>query len=135
MRERLDSLKRLFYTAARLGVLGSVMLSAQVASAESVDGVQLPDGTKKVGERRFRSGQPFDKTLDYFRTIYPPSKYPRTSIVNQPGVRAVHISFPDGKKHAGLNVYEDRSQRREVRIYMVPAGRKSAEVADRKPKS
>ena len=135
MRERLDSLKRLFYTAARLAVIGSVVLSAQVASAESVDGVQLPDGAKKVGERRFRASQSFDKTLDYFNAVYPRAKYPRTSIVNQPGVRAIHISFPGGKKHAGLNVYEDGNRRREVRIFMVPAGRKSAEVADTKSKS
>ena len=119
MSERLDTPQRVFYMPARLMVVAAALWAA-VATAGVVDGVQLPDGATKVGERRYRAGRDFDATLKYFRTVYPPSQYPRSSIVNQPSVRGVHIAFPRGKKYAGLNVYEDKVNVREVRIYLVP---------------
>ena len=52
-------------------------------------------------------------------TALPATQYPRKSIVNQPGVKAVHIANPSGKgAWEGLNVYEAND---EVRIYVVPA--------------
>ena len=47
----------------------------------------------------------------------PTSTFPRRSIVNQPGVKAVHIINPSGKNFEGLNIYESND---EVRIYVVP---------------
>ena len=37
--------------------------------------------------------------------------------MNQPGVKAVHITNPGGKGWEGLNVYEAND---EVRVYVVP---------------
>ena len=74
-----------------------VLLTGGVARAEVVDGVQLPDGLQKVGEKRYRSPQDCEKTLKYYKTVYPTATYPRRSIVNQPGVKAIHIANPSGK--------------------------------------
>jgi hypothetical protein len=95
------------------------------ASAEVVDGVQLPDGARKVGERRYRSPKDFQETLEYYKLVYSTSTHPRTTIINQPGVRAVHIAFPPGKNVAGLNIYEEKETLREVRIYLVPVETKA----------
>ena len=93
------------------------LLTGGVARAEVLDGVQLPDKSSKVGERRYRVPQDWENTLKYFRTVYPTATYPRRSIVNQPGVKAIHIANPSGKGWAGLNVYEAND---EVRVYVVP---------------
>jgi len=98
-------------------VAAAVLLLAGVARAEILDGVQLPDKTSKVGERRYRVPQDWENTLKYFKTVYPTATYPRRSIVNQPGVKAIHIANPSGKGWAGLNVYEAND---EVRVYVVP---------------
>jgi hypothetical protein len=94
-----------------------VLLTGGVARAELVDGVQLPDKASKVGERRYRVPQDWENTLKYFKTVYPTATYPRRSIVNQPGVKAIHIANPSAKGWAGLNVYEANE---EVRVYVVP---------------
>ncbi|WP_426750943.1 hypothetical protein [Myxococcus sp. Y35] len=116
MMRALDSLKRGFYKARPLGA-ALVALWVAPASAEVVNGAQLPDGSRRVGENRYRSPRDFDGTLDYYRAVYSTSGYPRRQIVNQPGVKAVHISNPSGKNFAGLNIYEAND---EVRIYIVP---------------
>jgi hypothetical protein len=112
----LDSRKGLFYKARPLGAV-VLALWTVVAAAETVSGAQLPDGSQKVGENRYRAPGNFDKTLEYYKTVYPASAYPRRAIVNQPGVKAVHISNPSGKNFEGLNIYETND---EVRLYVVP---------------
>ena len=89
------------------------------ALAEQVMGAQIPDGAQKVGENRYRSNEDFKGTLKRYDGIYPKSVFPRRSIVNQPGVKAVHIVNPSGKNFEGINIYEAND---EVRIYVVPAG-------------
>jgi hypothetical protein len=88
-----------------------------VASAEVVSGAQLPDGSQKVGENRYRAPGDFEKTLDYYKSVYPASAFPRRAIVNQPGVKAIHIVNPSGKNFEGVNIYQAND---EVRIYVVP---------------
>ena len=102
---------------------------AGVVQAETVDGVQLPDKASKVGERRYRVPQDWESTLKYFKTVYPTATYLRRSIVNQPGVRAVHITNPGGKGWEGLNVYEAND---EVRVYVVPPEGVSAKAPKKK---
>ncbi len=94
-----------------------VLMTGGVARAELLDGVQLPDKASKVGERRYRCPQDWESTVKYFKTVYPTATYPRRTIVNQPGVKAIHIANPSGKGWAGLNVYEAND---EVRVYVVP---------------
>lgn len=110
------------YKAALLLVLGGLLV-ATPAVAEVVSGAQLPDGSRKVGDRRYRSPKDYEDTLKYYRSVYPPGAFPRRSIVSQPGVKAVHIVNPSGKNFAGLNVYEARD---EVRIFIVPLAPKSS---------
>ena|ERR1700682_796104 len=86
--------------------------------AETVHGALLPDGAQKVGENRYRAQQDFDAVLKHYKVVYPPSSFPRTMIVNQPGIKAIHIANPSGKNFEGLNIYQTNE---EVRIYVVPA--------------
>lgn len=113
----LDTPTSRLYRVAPLA-LGLVVLSAQEGRAEVVNGVQLPNGVKEVGENRYRTNEDFEATLKYFRTVYPPAQYPRKAIVNQPGVKAVHISNPSKKHFEGINIYEAEQ---EVRIFIIPA--------------
>lgn len=116
MTRALDTMRRHFYKARPLGAAMCALWVA-TAGAEVVSGAQLPDGSQKVGENRYRAPRDFEATLDYYRSVYSTSSYPRRQIVNQPGVKAVHISNPSGKNFAGLNIYEANE---EVRIYIVP---------------
>jgi hypothetical protein len=116
MTRALDSLKGLFYKPRPLGA-AVVALWVSVASAEVVSGAQLPDGSQKVGENRYRAPGDFEKTLEYYKSVYPASAFPRRAIVNQPGVKAVHIVNPSGKNFEGVNIYQAND---EVRIYVVP---------------
>lgn len=130
----LDSRKAFSYKARPLGAV-VVALWAAVAAAEAVSGAQLPDGSQRVGENRYRAPGDFEKTLEYYKVVYPVGSYPRRSIVNQPGVKAVHISNPSGKNFEGLNIYETND---EVRLYVVPlqstpAAAKPVKKADPKP--
>ena len=102
----------------RLVVAVSGMLVPGVARAEILDGVQFPDRTVKVGERRYHVPQDWENTLKYFKTVYSTAQFPRRTIVNQPGVKAIHLANPDGRGGwVGLNIYEAND---EVRVYVVP---------------
>ncbi len=95
------------------------MVMALSAFADSELGAQLPDGAHKVAEHRYKSSTDFEGTLKYYKNVYPASSNPRKSVVNQPGVKAVHIPNTSGKgAWEGLNIYEAND---EVRIYVVPA--------------
>ncbi|MDY7225192.1 hypothetical protein [Hyalangium rubrum] len=103
-----------------------------VAAADVVNGAQIPDGAQKVGENRYRAAGDFEETLKYYRTVYPVQAYPRRSVVNQPGVKAVHIVNPSGKNFEGLNIYEAND---EVRIYVVVAAPPPKPVKKAEPKA
>jgi len=105
-------------------VLGASVGLATGARSETVHGAHLPDGAQKVGENRYRVSQDFETTMKHYKAVYSPANYPRTMIVNQPGIKAVHIANPSGKNFEGLNIYQAND---EVRIYIVPA-------AETKPK-
>jgi hypothetical protein len=96
----------------------ALVLLASPAFAEQVLGAQLPDQAKKVAELRYRTSQDWDDTMKYFRGVYPKEKYPRRDIINQPGVRAIHLANPNGKGWEGLNIYQAND---EVRIFVVPS--------------
>jgi hypothetical protein len=117
----LDTLRGHFYKTRPLWAAGVLVLAA-VALAEMVGGVQLPNGSQKVGEDRYRAPDDFEGTLKYFKSVYPEAKFPRKSIVNQPGVKAIHIENPAGKNFEGLNIYE--AAEGEVRIFIVRTSRK-----------
>ena len=96
-----------------------VVMFGASAWGESELGAQLPDGAHKVAEHRYKSSSDFEGTLKFYKNIYPATTNPRKSVVNQPGVKAVHIPNTSGKgAWEGLNIYEAND---EVRIYVVPA--------------
>ena len=123
MTQRLDRLRHALYKARPFaaavvaGLVVGVVVVGAPARAEVVGGAQIPDGAQKVGENRYRAPGDFEDTLKYYRAVYSAGSYPRKSIVNQPGVKAVHISNPSGRNFEGLNIYEAND---EVRIYIVP---------------
>lgn len=114
LRSRLDRWFRDLYKPRPLLLV--VALASTGVSAEQVGGVNLPDGAAKVGEDRYKSRDDFKGTMKHYQSVYPPGSFPRKVIVNQPGIKAVHISNPSGKGWEGLNIYEAND---EVRIYVV----------------
>ena len=89
------------------------------AWGETELGAVVPDGARKVAEHRYKSSTDFEGTMKFYKNVYPASTNPRKSIVNQPGVKALHIPNTSGRgSWEGLNIYEAND---EVRIYVVPA--------------
>ena len=80
---------------------------------------------------RFQVDRSYEDTLKFFKTVYPPAKYPRRSIANQPGIKAVHIENPEAKPGGwdGLNVYELKG---ETRIYVLVAPKERKAGAGRR---
>jgi len=105
--------------------LALLLLAAPVCLASEADlGAPVPDGSRKVAELRYRSSTDWDNTLKWYQRHTNLSR-PKM-IINQPGIKAVHLFNPSGKKRwEGLNVYEANG---EVRISIVPVeknGKKS----------
>ncbi len=105
------------YKAALVTLL---LAAPAVARAERVAGAQLPDGSTRIEAYRYRIERNYADTLKFYRTVYPPARYARRQIVNQPGVRAVHIENPAPRPGGwdGLNVYELRG---ETRVFVLVA--------------
>jgi hypothetical protein len=101
----------------RVSTLAVLLAFPLLAHAELVEGAQLPDGSRKVGEHRYRSPLGYEETKKYFRFAYPEATHPRRTIADQPNVRGFHIVTATGKGFEGLNVYEAND---EVRIFIVP---------------
>lgn len=82
-----------------------------------VRGAWLPGGSARIAEDRYRAPSGWEETLKFYKNTYPPAKYPRRSIVNQPSIKAVHIVNGEGGDWEGLNVYE--LQGGEVRLFVL----------------
>lgn len=117
MRTSLDTPKRRFYIPLPVWAGLVALLLAGQAVASSQKGVQLPDGARQVGEDRYRAPDDYDGTLKYYRLVYPPARYRWKAVIDQPGVKATHITL-NLKGVEGLNIYEAND---EVRIYLVSA--------------
>ncbi|GEJ57868.1 hypothetical protein AMYX_26090 [Anaeromyxobacter diazotrophicus] len=107
--------------------LAAVCLTAAAAArAERVAGAALPDEARPVEANRYRVEKSYEETLKFYKAVYPPGRYPRKAIVNQPGVKAVHIVNPESKPGGweGLNVYELNGETR-VFVLVSPKEKKS----------
>ncbi|MFL5260936.1 MAG: hypothetical protein ACJ79E_10785 [Anaeromyxobacteraceae bacterium] len=95
-------------------------LAAPAMAAERAAGAHLPDEARQVEPNRYRVEKSYEDTLKFFKTVYPPAKYRRHAIANQPGVKAVHIENPEARPGAweGLNVYELQG---ETRVFVLVA--------------
>ncbi len=103
----------------RLNLVIAAALIALPALAETDLGAQIPDNARKVAEHRYRAAGDYEAVMKFYKNTYSPSNYPRRAIVNQPGIKAVHIANPSGKGGwEGLNIYVTND---EVRISVVPA--------------
>jgi hypothetical protein len=89
-----------------------------LALAEKVAGAALPDEARKIGERRYQVDRKYEDVLKFFRATYPPARYTRRPIADQPGIKAVHIENPEAKPGSweGLNVYELKG---ETRVFVL----------------
>ncbi len=89
-----------------------------IALAEKVAGATLPEDARRIGEHRYQVARKYEEALKFFRAAYPPAKYPRRTIVDQPGVKAVHIENPEARPGSwdGLNVYELKG---ETRVFVL----------------
>jgi hypothetical protein len=112
----------------RLMVVAAVVAGS--AWAESDLGATLPEYARQVGEHRYKSPNDWEGTMKFYKKVYSPSTY--RNVINQPGVKAIHIPNPSGKgEWLGLNVYEANE---EVRIYVVPNESVSGSKKPAKPK-
>jgi hypothetical protein len=115
-KKAVDRLSRVAYKARHFLTV-ALLLTATPAQARDlvVRGAVLPSGSKLVGEGRYKSPNNYADTLKFYSRTYRDN--PRKTIVNQPGIRAVHI-VNDGKGDwEGLNIYELDG---ETRIFVVP---------------
>jgi len=107
--------------------LAAVFLAAPgYALAEKASGATLPDEARLVEPNRYRVERSYEDTLRFFRSVYPPARFPRRPIANQTGLRGVHIENPEARPGSweGLNVYELKG---EVKVFvLVTPGKREA---------
>jgi len=115
MKHPLDSQAACRYKAGLVFAVALLMWTGQAEAKDLVvKGAILPTGSRQVGEDRYKSSLNYAETLEYYKKVY--KENPRKTIVNQPGIRAVHIVNDSGGEWEGLNIYELDS---ETRIYVV----------------
>ena len=87
-------------------LLGSALFSSVAWADSTAHGAILPQGAREVGPDRYQAAAPFAETMKFYQKIYSAERYPRKSIADIPGVRAVHLSNPNHTGWDGLNIYE-----------------------------
>ena len=114
-----DRFRALAYIAAFL-VAGAVAAPARAAEYQTYLGATLPKWARKIGEHRFQSPWDWHTTIRWLNKTYTSrAEYPRIRIVNQPGVKAIHLK--NARKRGGwegMNVYQLADGR--VRFYVLP---------------
>jgi hypothetical protein len=102
---------------AALFALGSLLLAAPPAFAGNpvARGALLPPGSQQVGEDRYKSPSNYADTLTFYSKQYKGN--PRKPIVNQPGIRGIHLVNDGRGDWEGLNIYELDG---ETKIFVVP---------------
>jgi hypothetical protein len=99
----------------RIALLLAALLAAGGFKAR---GFSLPDGAVKVDDDRYRLPQTWEDAIRWYRSVYPPAKYPRSTLKNQSGIRAIHIENRTADSEwGGANLYE--TPKGEVRVFVV----------------
>jgi hypothetical protein len=113
----------------RLAFLGAALLGtlpSALALGDTAHGALLPPGAHEVGPDRYQAAAPFAETMKFYQKTYSAEHYPRRSIADLPGVRAVHLSNPSRSGWDGLNIYELNGVTRiYVLVHEAPAKGKS----------
>ena len=122
----IDSRHAFAYIAA-LALAVGLVFTASPANALSSEyrhdlGAALPKYAAKIGEHRYRSPWNWDDTMRWLWKTYPVSRFPRIRIVNQPGIKAIHLRNRRDRGWSGFNIYEINDG--EVRFYVLPAKHK-----------
>ena len=109
----------------KAALAAAALAAAGATRAERVAGAALPDDARQVEPGRYRVGRSYEDALKFFKAVYPPGRFPRKPIANQPGIRAVHIQNPEARPGTweGLNVYEIRG---ETRVFVLVTPGKEA---------
>ena len=87
---------------------------ATAGGAFVVRGAVLPPGSQQVGEDRYKSPSSYADTLTFYSKQY--KSNPRKTIVNQPGLRGIHLVNDGRGDWEGLNIYELEG---ETKIFVV----------------
>jgi hypothetical protein len=96
-----------------------VLAALLAAGGFKARGFSLPDGAVKVDEDRYRLPQTWEDSVRWYRSVYPPAKYPRSTLRNNGGIRAIHIENRTASSEwEGANVYE--TPKGEVRVFVLP---------------
>ncbi|MBX7096359.1 MAG: hypothetical protein K1X89_01490 [Myxococcaceae bacterium] len=91
----------------------ALLLAMPVLASEPT----LPDGARKVGEDRYHLPGDWEALQKFLKSNYPSNVYPRRSIINQPGIKAIHVANPGNKGGwEGLNIYQANE---EIRLTVV----------------
>jgi len=112
-------LRRFLYTAA----LSTLVPAVAMAGGEyKVRGLTLPGGAVRIAEDRYRMPENWQASLKFLKGLYRPEKYPRRLVINQPGIKAIHVENPESESEwEGFNLYEYQG---EVRLYVLARERK-----------
>ena len=104
---------------AFIAIAAAALVAATArADAPSDRGAILPNGAHQVGRDRYQSPSAYAETLKFYQKVYSVEHYPRKSIADLPGVRAVHLVNASGRGDwEGLNIYELNGS---TRIFVVP---------------
>jgi len=102
----------------KAALAAGLLAAPGAALAEKVAGAILPDDARAVEPNRYRLERSYEEALKFFKSVYPPAKYPRRPIANQPGLKAVHIENPEARAGSweGMNVYDIRG---EARVFVL----------------
>lgn len=93
---------------------------AALAADPGAHGAVLPAGSTRIGPDRFDVGMSWQQAVKWFDKQYPHAKYPRSEIVNRPGLRAIHLeNKPAAGRWEGLNLYEYEGR---VRVFVLERG-------------
>jgi hypothetical protein len=117
------------FTTALLAAMATAG-SAWAWDGINVHGAVLPSDAQKVGENRYRTSEDWETLFKkFYHSTYPEAQFPRKQIVNQPGIKAVHIAFPASRTWEGLNIYQAND---EIRIFLVPTEARAKRKAESK---
>lgn len=96
----------------------ALAVPAHAAGEFKARGFTLPSGAVRVDDDRYRLPQNWEEGQRWYRSVYPPAKFPRRLLANQGGVRAIHLANPKATDEwEGVNFYE--VGKGEVRVFVL----------------
>ncbi len=111
------------------------LLLPLAAQAEVPVKAPVAAGATPLGEPgRYKVNRGFDDAIEYYKRMFKQESGVRWyNIINQPGIRAKHLaSLRKNTEWEGINIYERGG---EVRLYVVPRGKRPPAKAKGKPKA